>query len=66
MAKTNDPQKTPTTGFVIGRDRFAQISAVEGIHLSKTMKDRIREADRDGLSDQQRREAIIRAHLSQV
>jgi hypothetical protein len=49
-------------GFVLGRERFAKISAVEGIELSGAMKKRIRDADRKDLSAEARREAIIRAH----
>jgi hypothetical protein len=49
-------------GFVPGRERFAKISAVEGIELSGAMKKRIRDSNRKGLSAEARREAIIRAH----
>ncbi|HXO68007.1 MAG TPA: hypothetical protein VN838_03505 [Bradyrhizobium sp.] len=49
-------------GFVLGRERFAKISAVEGIELSGAMKKRVRDADRKGLSAEARRAAIIRAH----
>ena len=49
-------------GFVLGRDRFAKISAVEGIELSDAMKKRVRDADRKGLSAEARRAAIIRLH----
>jgi len=62
MTKNRHERPTPPVGFTIGRDRFAKISAVEGIHLSKKMMERARQADRDGLSDKERREAIIRAH----
>jgi hypothetical protein len=58
------PQRSDSNraGFVVGRERFAKISAVEGIQLSKSMKARAMEADRAGLSDQQKREAIIAVH----
>jgi hypothetical protein len=49
-------------GFVIGRAKFAKISAVEGIKLSSSMKKRAAEFDRAGLSPEERRKAIIRAH----
>lgn len=62
MTKKLDDHAKPPTGFIIGRDGFAKISAVEGIRLSKKMTDRIRQADRDGLTDEERRDAIIRAH----
>jgi hypothetical protein len=55
-------KKAAGSGFVLGRDRFEKISAVEGIKLSGAMKKRIREADRKGLSADARRAAIIRAH----
>jgi hypothetical protein len=47
---------------VIGRERFAKISAVEGIKLSGAMKKRITDSDRKRLSAADRREAIIRAY----
>jgi DUF1009 family protein len=60
------PKKTMTahrTGqFVIGRDRFEKISAVEGIKVTAAMKKREAEFDRDGLSAEQRRRLIIEAH----
>jgi hypothetical protein len=55
-------KKAGNSGFVLGRERFAKISAVEGIKLSDSMKKRISESDRKGLSAEARRAAIIRAH----
>jgi hypothetical protein len=55
-------KKTGNSGFVLGRERFAKISAVEGIELSGAMKKRISESDRKGLSAEARRAAIIRVH----
>jgi hypothetical protein len=55
-------KKTGNAGFVLGRERFAKISAVEGIKLSDSMKKRISESDRKDLSAEARRAAIIRAH----
>jgi hypothetical protein len=43
----------------IGRDRFAKISEVEGIRLSKAMTARTRMFDRRGSSAEERRTAII-------
>jgi hypothetical protein len=37
---------------------FAKISAVEGVHISKTVKDEFRKFDRKGLSPDERRRAI--------
>ena len=56
------PKKSPHTDFVLGRERFSKISAVEGIMLSGAMKKRISDSDQKGLSAEARREAIIRAH----
>ena len=58
----NTSGKNKTAGFVIGRERFSKISAVEGIKISDAMKKRIGDSDRKGLSAEQRREAIIQAH----
>jgi hypothetical protein len=55
-------KKAGGSGFVLGRERFEKISAVEGIELSGAMKRRIRDSDRKGLSPEARRAAIIRAH----
>jgi hypothetical protein len=49
-------------GFVVGRAKFAKISAVEGIKLTPSMNKRAAEFDRAGLSPEERRLAIIRAH----
>jgi hypothetical protein len=60
-------QKRPTgkrakTGFVLGHAAFSKISAVEGIRLKPAMKQRDAEAASAGLSAEEYREAIIRAH----
>ena len=55
-------KKAGGSGFVLGRERFGKISAVEGIELSGAMKKRIRDSDRKGLSAAARRAAIVRAH----
>jgi hypothetical protein len=47
---------------VIGRDRFAKISAVEGIKPPAAMKKPVAQFDRDGLSAAERRREIIRVH----
>ena len=49
-------------GTRIGRQAFAAISAVEGIRLTPEMKQRAAEFDRKGMSAEERRRAIIRAH----
>ena len=50
------------SGFVVGRARFAKISAVEGIHLTEAMEKRAAEADRKGLAAEEYREMIVRSH----
>jgi hypothetical protein len=54
--------KNSKTGFIVGRAGFAKISAVEGIQLTPAMKERAAEAARKGLSAEQHREMIVRAH----
>ena len=44
----------------LGRERFAKISAVEGIELTALMRQRIAEFDRRGLSAAERRRSIVR------
>jgi len=52
-----------TTGkFTIGQERFAKISAVEGIVLTKQMRSRVAEFERKGRSAEERRRTIIEAH----
>lgn len=48
--------------YSIGRDPFVKISAVEGITPSNAALARAAEFERRGLTPEQRREAIIRAH----
>lgn len=45
-------------GYVIGRQRFAKISAVEGIHITADMDNDFREFDRQELSASDRRRLI--------
>ncbi len=48
--------------MTIGRERFAKISEVEGIVMTASMKKRVAEFDRRGLSAEERRRSIIRAY----
>jgi len=48
--------------FTLGRERFAKISAVEGLKLTPEMKRRIAELDRKGLKSEERIRAIVAAH----
>jgi hypothetical protein len=59
IRKKTDPSKRISDKFVIGRERFAQISAVEGIKPTAAMKKRAAEFDRQGLSPIERRREII-------
>ena len=49
-------------GFVIGRDSFGKISAVEGIRLTPAMKKRATDAEREGLSAEEYRKTIERSY----
>lgn len=44
--------------ITLGRDPMAKIAAVEGIHLSKAMKQTLNDLDRKGASGEERRRAI--------
>ncbi len=48
--------------FTIGRNNFEKISAVEGLRLSREMKQDLRDFDRRGLSDHERGRAIGRKY----
>lgn len=45
-------------GFTLGRQSFAKISAVEGIHLTGSMKKDFREFERKGLTAEKRRAVL--------
>ena len=55
-------RRRSTSGVILGRERFAKISAVEGIELTPRMKQRAAEFDRRGLSAEERRRSIVRAY----
>jgi hypothetical protein len=65
MKKQSAPpsRKRTTGGMILGRERFAKISAVEGIELTASMKKRAADFDRRGLSGEERRRSITRAYL---
>ena len=50
--------------FVIGRDAFAKISAVEGIRLTQGMKQDFKTFDVQNLSASERRKAILKKYGS--
>ncbi len=54
--------KAGKAGFVLGPAAFAKISAVEGVRLKPAMKARAAEAAGKGLSAEEYRELIVRAH----
>jgi hypothetical protein len=49
-------------GFVVGRARFAKISAVEGIRLTPAMEKRASEAGPKGLAAEEYRRTIVRSY----
>ena len=51
-----------STGVILGRHRFAKISAVEGIELSPAAKKRAAEFDHLGLSSEERVRRIVAIH----
>jgi hypothetical protein len=64
MAKQRKPvtKSAKAGGFVVGRARFAKISAVEGIELTPVMEKRASEAGRKGLTADEHRRTIVRSH----
>ena len=59
-AAPSRPRPRPRAqGFTLGRDRFARISAVEGIALTPDMRALFERFDREGLSADERRRAIL-------
>jgi len=59
LPSRNRPAKV---GMVLGHQRFAKISAVEGIELTASMRKRAAEFDRRGMAAAERRRSIIRAY----
>ena len=64
MAKQRKPvaKGAKVGGFVVGRARFAKISAVEGIELTQVMEERASEACRKGLTAEEYRRTIVRGY----
>lgn len=60
--KTRAKAASRKGGFVLGRVRFEKISAVEGIKTSAASKRMFAEFDRRGLSDAERRAAILQKY----
>lgn len=61
-SRKTSKKKATTAKFVLGQDRFAKISAVEGIKLTPEMKKRAKEFDRLGLSPAERRREILKVY----
>jgi hypothetical protein len=59
---SNQARRPRRRGFVIGRANFSKISAVDGIRLTSPMKKRAAEADYEGLSPEEYRQAIVRSY----
>lgn len=59
-------KRSATGRFIIGRERFAKISAVEGIARTQAMKDRDKAFDRQGLTVEERRRELIRTYRSKA
>ena len=57
-AKTKSPRQS-SGAHIIGRRGFAKISAVEGIVLGREMEAEFREFDRQRLSMEERRKALL-------
>lgn len=63
MPKTSPPSRRNTVkGFVIGRNAFRKISAIDDIRLTPEIVDDFDEFDRRGLSAKERRDAIVRKY----
>ena len=52
----------PAKGYVLGRARFAKISAVEGIRLTPEIQQDLLDFDKLGLSAVERRKRIARKY----
>jgi hypothetical protein len=57
--RTKEKHSEKGKGFVIGREAFAKISAVESIELNNAATDAFAEFERQQLSREERRRAII-------
>jgi hypothetical protein len=61
--KSSSGRRRPSKrGVTLGRERFAKISAVEGIEFSAGMRARAAEFDHLGMTPAKRRRAIIEAY----
>lgn len=51
-----------TGNYILGRNSFEKISAIEGVHLSPEMKRQFAEFDRKGLSASERLRALVQGY----
>lgn len=59
MSKNKSIARNAVTGrFVLGRESFSKISAVEGLVMSKSMRSEFRALDRQNASARKRRETL--------
>ena len=52
------PHSAKSGRFTVGREAFGKISAVEGLHMSKTMQGDFLALDKQGASARTRRETL--------
>ncbi|OGG41154.1 hypothetical protein A2118_03730 [Candidatus Kaiserbacteria bacterium GWA2_50_9] len=50
-------------GYIIGRQAFAKISAVEGIHLTQELSKDFQSFEQHRLSPEDRRQAIVNKYV---
>ena len=60
LGRPDHRPRKPATPFVLGRERFARISAVEGIEVTEDMRAMFERFDQEGLNPDERRSAILR------
>jgi len=59
MSKQKPTGRNAATGrFVLGREAFGKISAIEGLRMSKTMRGEFRALDKQGASPKVRRDTL--------
>jgi hypothetical protein len=59
MSKSNTIDRNARTGrFVLGRESFSKISAVEGLVMPKSIRGEFRALDRQNASARKRRETL--------
>jgi len=59
MTSVTRPPNSPAKGHIIGRRRFAKISAVEGIHVTPAVAADFEKFDNQNLSAAERRKILL-------